>query len=362
MKCSGVSLVGCVLLSWLVPGCALGADVPWRQLAAPEVGPVWVQPAQGSPAQPIWGYAKGLRVGLPPTRGPRGLLRIYAPYLGHDEGRVINFVAVEPIPRGQTDRGLSELERSALDNVRGKRLWSVDTPIDPTPKPAVEPARGVVEAVSGVETLTVFIPVERFENGAHVYLRLRFRADRPEEVGIATFAWKDSVPLEHCVVTATMGNYARLRALHLRGGTKTAGELWPDYRGDGFSPHMWLPLADLPRTADGAAMLVATPNEAQPERAEYAPGTRPWWRYKGKVATQYWRCPRPDPALMGLVNGRYMYWSSKAPIPGGISFENVELMEPFRNGAEYSFGVTTKTPVELIEREGVARPTTRTGG
>lgn len=321
----------------------------WRNLADPDVGEQWVQPARGTAAKPIWGHAKGLRVGLWPMGGPRGLLRIYTPYLGHEEGRVINFVAIEPIPKGQTDRSLSELEPGLLDDMRGKRMWSVDSPDDPTPKSVTEPARGVIESIDGVETLTVFVPVERFDNGAHVYVRLRFRADQPYEVGIATYAWPDSAELAYCISTATMGNYARLRTLHLAQGTKTAMELWPDYDGDAFAPHARIPLKELHRMSCGSAILIATPNETNPEEAEYAPGTRSGWRYEGKVATQYWRRQKPDPALVALVNGRMMYWASQSPIPGGIAFENVELAEPFHSGQEYWFGVTTKTPAELLQ-------------
>ena len=34
----------------------------------------------------------------------------------------------------------------------------------------------------------------------------------------------------------------------------------------------------------------------------------------------------------GVVNGRYTYWASKSPIPGGIAYENFELTEPFQSG------------------------------
>ena len=73
-----------------------------------------------------WGHADGLQLGLQPEFGPRGLLRIFAPYLGHPAERLVNFIAIEPIVAGQTERGFSELEMSALDGVRGKRFWSTD--------------------------------------------------------------------------------------------------------------------------------------------------------------------------------------------------------------------------------------------
>jgi hypothetical protein len=304
---------------------------------------IWVRPTATQPAQPVWGHVNGLRVGLHPTGGPRGLLRVYAPYLGQPDGRVINFIAVEPIIRGESERGLSELEHSKLDGVRGKRFWSVDEPSQRTPRPRGEPdvpARGIVEQRDGVETLRVYVQVEPFDGGARVYLRLTFRADRTHEVGIATFAHSDSKPLDYCVVTATMGNYARLRRLHLKDESIVSRDLWPSYKGDGFTRHATFPLSKITHTPDGHAAVSATPDEPDPESAEYSPGTKRHWQYKGQPATQAWRCEAPDPKLEAWVNGRFVYWNSRSPIPGGVSFENFEMVAPYRQGAEYWFSVT----------------------
>jgi hypothetical protein len=300
----------------------------------------WLRPAAvDGPARPIWGHAEGLRVGLYPLRGPRGLLRIYAPYLDHPEGRVINFIAVEPIRQGQPNRGLSELEPSALDGEAGKRFQAVDDPADVKSPLASRVARGEIVNEDGVEALHVTVEVERFDNGAHVYVRLTFRADRPHEVGLAAFAHADSAPLSHCILTATMGNYARLRRLHLADRTVSSLEQWPDYRGHAFTPHARFPLSSLKRTPAGHALVSATPDEPKPQDATYAPGTRNHWKYAGKLATQTWRCESPREGLEVWVNGRYAYWNSRAPIPGGVSFENFEMVSPFRNGDEFWFGV-----------------------
>jgi len=94
----------------LLPSLSATAAGPrsWEELATPESEGLWVRPAARSPAQPVWGHADGLRVGLAPMPGPRGLLRIYAPYLGHPPERMINFIAVEPIVVGHGRRGFSE--------------------------------------------------------------------------------------------------------------------------------------------------------------------------------------------------------------------------------------------------------------
>lgn len=309
-------------------------------LHAPETDGQWLRPASTFPAEPRWGHPDGVQVGLHPLRGPRGLLRIFAPYLDHPRDRLINFIAVEPIPVGADGRGLSELEPSSLDPAPGKRFWSVDDAGDCAAHPDDEPARGGVETVDGVERLTVVIGVERFDNGAEVYLRLTFRQDRPHEFGVAAFRRPGSVELDRCILSATMGNFARLRRLELADAVVTPADLWPDYRDEHFTAHAEFPLSRLTRTADGDAVASATPDETDPVAATYGEDTNEHWKYVGLLGRQTWRAPDPDPDLAAQVNGRYAYWRSTSPIPGGIAYENFELSEPFRDGRDFYFSVT----------------------
>ncbi|MCP4785610.1 MAG: hypothetical protein GY903_26680 [Fuerstiella sp.] len=308
-------------------------------MALPESEGRWVRPSARFPAQPVWGHVDGLRVGLEPMPGPRGLLRVYSPYLGHVPGRMINFIAVEPTVTGQERRGFSELELSQTDGVRGKRFWSVNRPNDLAPQPPDHPARGVVSREGDVETLEVFVHVERFNSGADPYLRLRFRSDRPFEVGIASFAKRSSRPMRSCVLTATMGNYARLRRLQLADRIVQSRNLWPAFDGDAFAPVRRFPLDQLTRTPEGHAFVSATTDESEPQKADYAPFTFKGWKYTGLRAVQYWRCESPPDDLYVRVNGRTKYWASRTPIPGGISFENFEMVARFRSGQEFWFGV-----------------------
>jgi hypothetical protein len=68
-------------------------------------------------------------------------------------------------------------------------------------------------------------------------------------------------------------------------------------------------------------------------------------------AASDWREPaaqvRED--LQCAVNGRFTYWMSVRPIPGGVAYENFELRETFRNGQQVAFGVTRRTPTELLK-------------
>jgi len=51
-----------------------GYSQSYENLQKPEQSGIWIYPAQGEPAQPIWGFADGIQVGLYPMPGPRGLI------------------------------------------------------------------------------------------------------------------------------------------------------------------------------------------------------------------------------------------------------------------------------------------------
>jgi hypothetical protein len=314
---------------------------PHPESSSEESSADWIRPDGTPNAEPRWGHKRGIQVGLHPLGGPRGLLRIYAPYLGHPADRLVNFVAVEPIVAGQTERGYSELEHSSLDGEDGKRMWSADSPstaIRSTAIPSTA-ARGTTETIDGIERLQLFVMVEPFDNGADVYVRVTFRADRPHEIGLAAFRSERSAQLESCVLSATMGNFARLRRLQLADRIVTPADLWPEHDGDGFTEHARFPLSELGRTADGDAIVSAMPDEERPQDAHYAAGTAEHWKYFGARAMQIWRASGPTPELEARVNGRTRYWASSSPIPGGISYENFELVEPFMQGREFFFSV-----------------------
>jgi hypothetical protein len=259
---------------------------------------------------------------------------VFTPYLDHPRDRLVNFFAIEPIPAGQTERGYSELERSRLDDVPGLRFWSSDDPDDAAPRAGDDPARGVVDG----DTLTVGILAEPFANGADVWVTATFTRDRPHEVRVAAFARETSVPLDACVLTATMGNWARLRELELANRTALARELWPDYRGTAFAAHVSFGVDELVHEGDEVAVR-ARPDEGDPSGAAYAVGTAEHWHYVGRRGVQEWRAAAPDPRLRAQVNGRHTYWMSEHPLPGGIAFENVELIEPFRQGRALTFRI-----------------------
>ena len=274
---------------------------------------------------------------------------MYAPYLELDSLKMINFIALEPIVSGSDERGFSELEQSGLDNVHGKRFWSANSASSTEPRSVNECATGFIEEVNGVEALTVYVHSEPFISGANVYVRIRFYGDKPYEVELTSYAREDSPSLDNFVLTATMGNFARLRHLFLKDTVKSSLKIWPDYTDDHFAEHDYTSSSEMITDNEGSVYFVSAPNEEDPTVATYAEDTKQHWKYRGKKATQYWKKKNPSEDLNGLVNGRYTYWASTATIPGGISFENFEFKEPFKNGAVCYFGVNPSPPTVFID-------------
>jgi hypothetical protein len=319
----------------------------------------WIQPhAPGDPL--IWGRKDGILFGLPSPgglRGPRGLIRVgvLSPTTGKPE--LLNFIAIEPVTLGAGSRSsrmaFSELELSRLDlDEHGKRLWvdlsSYDKSNLPTgtlqtfPRERNNPA---APATSNIERLSVQIDVERFSaNDAHVHLIASIDSDHPDELKLSVFADNDSPPIEELALTATMGNFERLRRLWLHHCVVDSRELMGNYTGDAFDDPPNYPLRDMLRTGDGDAIVFATTNEDNPSSF---PGTHSGhWHDPLPKLTQYWRIAAHDiePDLRVRVNGRRVYWASHDLVPGGIAYENFDVRQRYIPGQTFIFGITAKPP------------------
>ena len=318
---------------------------PPDHLAPPIEKDGFVVPAAGDASEPVWGVKDGISVGLWPTGGPRGLLRVYTPYLGQRRLRTLNFIAVEPVAGGK--RGFSELEHSDLDDANGKAMWTSDEMAEsPEPRPPWQPAAGKRLKIGQANALTFFVYVEPFKNGARPVVQVTLRDDRPFEISLKVFAAKGSAAMKSCVLTATMGNYQRLRKLWLKDEVLTPDGVWPDYKSEwAFAPSRDWPLDRL-HVSGGEALVAATSDEKDPASAEYAEDVPKGWRFEGKPATQYWRTAAVR-NLVVRVNARRVYWGGKGEIPGGPAFENFELVAPFAAGQEFVFGVTLDPPEKL---------------
>ena len=311
----------------------------------------WVRPAKPGDAL-VWGRRDGVVFGLISPggmRGPRGLIRIGIYAGGSKEPQLLNFVAVEPVVKGTGPRpdrmAFSELEQSALDpGERGKRMWVHQESGVPTPD-----VQGKLETVREggelTERLSVRIDVERFTaNGAHVYVIASIDSNRPAEVRLTPYAETDSKPLQELTLTATMGNFERLRLLWLKDRVVDSRQLFADYSGTDFVEKSDYSLQEMLRTKDGDAIVFCTPSESSPRDT---PGSNTaHWVYPLPRFTQYWRVPSKDvqPDLRVRVNARRVYWQSKIPVFGGIAFENFEVRQRYVAGQSFYFGLTQLQP------------------
>jgi hypothetical protein len=195
----------------------------------------------------------------------------------------------------------------------------------------------------------VRIEVERFQaNGAHVFLVASMDSNHPNEIQMAVRAYDDSPRIEELSLTATMGNYERLRWLFLKDRLLDSRELYRGYRGEDFAERATYPLPLLLRNSQGDAIVFCTTNEARPQTNPHF--TAPdHWRYRLGRLTQYWRVPASDIRgnLRVRVNGRRVYWNSQAAVTGGIAFENFEVRQTYQPGQVFVFGVAAKDPWEI---------------
>jgi hypothetical protein len=331
----------------------------------------WIQPhAPGDPL--IWGRRDGIVFGLPSPgglRGPRGLIRVgvLSPTTGQPE--LLNFIAVEPVVIGPGSRSsrmaFSELEPSRLDpGEHGKRLWVDLSSYEKSnydksnyeksnPDKSDLPA-GIVQSFPGernapaIQRLSVQIDVERFSaNNAHVHLIASIDSDHPDELKLSVFADNDSPPIEELALTATMGNFERLRRLWLHHCVVDSRELMGAYTGDAFDDPPNYPLRDMLRTANGDAIVFATTNEENPSSFSGTPSGH--WHYPLPTLTQYWRIEAHEiqPDLRVRVNGRRVYWASHDIVPGGIAYENFDVRQRYIPGQTFIFGITPRTPSQF---------------
>ena len=261
-----------LVILFLLAICARGAEVEWVRAGV-------------NTNAPVWGIRGGLQFALHPAGfsggdgGPRGLIRIGYPTLSNAQYDLINFIAVEPIVRGR--KGFSELEKSAEDGKPGKLMWTGTS--SAAPKEGALDGGEVKKLEGGVEELVLNISVERFDNGAHVRLRLSQRSDAPGELRLTVESVEGSAAIESCILTATMGNKARARLLNLKDGPVSSLQLYPDYKDNHFAPHKIFGVERMTRLRNGDTMVSIENDEENP--ASVQPFGRPhFWDYRGRKA------------------------------------------------------------------------------
>ncbi len=348
--------------------CLLPSKYLWPQSCGHSK---WIRPQNmNSPAK--WGMCNGLVIGLWPTHvgtffqgtrgGPRGLLRIG--YNLHGRTYLINYIAIEPVVNGKKE--YSEISPSRVDGKIGKFIWaSKDTTQRKFYPSAI--TRGTITHPDpdhpNVEQLSFYLFMEKFLNGAHPYLKVTIRSDRPNEIGFQIFNQKDSAPMEQCPLTATMGNYSRIRLLYMKDKIIDSRKLYKGFDGIHFVEKEPYSADKLIKTDKGYYIALAATNESFSELASWPQDSsylsKQHWRYRPPFkVTQYWKTKvtaRSNSSLHVRVNGRAKYWSGKnnsnskdyIDVPGGVAFENFEMREKYHPGQKFYFGITRKSPRDM---------------
>jgi len=331
----------------------------------------WIRP-QTSADKLVWGIHNGIVFSLWPngvetgdkgTGGPRGLLRVGYEYKG--KIYLINYIAIEPIVDGKIE--FSEISPSNTDGKWGKLIWPSNTETNDAYNPANLVSGNISHpdpAHPQTEQLSLFVFMEQYLDKAAPYLKISIRNDKPEEICFEISNKANSAPMQRCALTATMGNYSRLRLLHLDNEVIDSRKLYTGYEGIDFIEKDAYPVTRMLKLKDGSPIALATQNESLTELSKWPADSAHYakrgWRYRPNFKlTQYWRKDGPgyDPSLQVRVNGRSKYWAvaSRDPkayvsLPGGAAFENFELREKYYPGQKFIYGLSRKPADEILKQ------------
>ncbi|MFD2873760.1 hypothetical protein ACFS5N_14845 [Mucilaginibacter ximonensis] len=331
----------------------------------------WIRPETSADKQ-MWGIHDGIVFSLWPTGvetgdhgtgGPRGLLRIGYEHKG--KIYLINYIAIEPIVDGKIE--FSEISPSNNDGKWGKLIWASDSESDDAYNPA-NISHGLISHPDTnhpqIEQLTLFLFMEQYLDKASPFLKISIRSDKPEEICFEINNKANSAIMDRCALTATMGNYSRLRLLHLNNEVVDSRKLYSGFEGIDFIEKDAYPVTRMLKLKDGSPIALATQNESMTQLSAWPSDSAYYakrgWRYRPDFKlTQYWRKDGKayDPSLQVRVNGRARYWALASrdakkyvAVPGGAAFENFELREKYYPGQKFIYGLSLKSVDEILKQ------------
>jgi hypothetical protein len=314
----------------------------------------WILPRNDG-HMPLWGIKGGIVVGIHPGRlswsddngGPRGLFR-----LGYENAgalRFVNFMAVNPVTRsgGNLRPNGSEMMKSPSDGKAGIKFYPypadyLNHPDRYDKRPSADLAAEVLFR-NGRQILTWGIKTEKFPNGTVCFFVMSIDEKKPTEVRIVSYVLKGKSNVESLILSATFGNITRLRKAYMKKETIHTEDLFPKDYGRGFSPVELFGPHEIPKDRRGDLVFAVGPDEKRPwETAPYPHPTK---------LLQYYRKPQGSWTgdIRALLNARTKFWNSFKKIPGGNSYENIGIVEPFKNGQAFSYGFYKGTVSDLLD-------------
>jgi len=317
-------------------------------------GDKWIMP-RSEDDMPVWGIKNGILIGIHPARmswgkifgGPRGLFRIG--YENDDVLRFINFMVVNPMSRkkGRLDPNGSELLRSPTDGRKGIMFYAY--PLDYLQHPdryKKIPSHHLAAEVrkrNGREVLTWGVKTERFPNGAECFFVFRIDEKRYNEVEIECHLIRGGNTVLSLVLSSTFGNITRLRNAYLKGGTVNAKKLYTGDYGNGFAPMEFWEENRFQKDINGDLLFIAGPDEERPWEIDPYPHPTKFLQYYRKKRDTW------DPEIRAMVNARAKFWKSSQKIPGGVSYENLAIIENFEQGQRLIYGIYRGSVNDLLK-------------
>jgi hypothetical protein len=347
-----LAMVAVAALMVLGSGCA-----PRGRTGIDDYGTVsdrWVTP-QTEDDLPIWGAQGGVVVGIYPSRisfgntlgGPRGLFRIG--YEKNGELYFVNYMAVNPIVvvNGRQTHNGSELLRSPDDGKKGIQFFAYPVDYLKHPErykrtPSHHLAAEVVKR-NGRRVLTWGVKTERFPKGQEAFFIFRVDEKRPWEFEVECHLLRGRKGVKNLMLSSTFGNITRLRKAYLSGKTVNSKTLYKGFDGKGFAGPTYWKGKELKRDDRGDLLFIAAPDEARPwETSPYPHPTKLLQYYRKKKGS--W-----GSELRAMVNGRARFWATYDKIPGGVSYENLAILEDFDQGQRFSYGIYKGSVGDLLD-------------
>ena len=243
----------------------------------------------------------------------------------------------------------SELSRSPDDGNKGIQFFAY--PVDYLDHPGRYdkiPAHhnaAEIKSRSGSKVLTWGVKTERYPVGTEVFVILTIDEDRPYEFEVEMHVVRKASITKKLMMSSTFGNITRLRDLYVDGKVVNAKNLYKGFSGNGFADWEYWGHRKLRKDSRGDLLFIARPDENNPWNTPPYPHDYRLLQYYRKKKGSW------SSDLKGGVNGRTRMWGTGKAIPGGVSYENLAILENFDQGQTFSYGIYNGSVKDLLDRK-----------
>ena len=150
-------------------------------------------------------------------------------------------------------------------------------------------------------------------------------------------------------VIQTLRHYSSVFAATCQGAVSrpvvNAKNLYKGFSGNGFADWEYWGHRKLRKDSRGDLLFIARPDENNPWNTPPYPHDYRLLQYYRKKKGSW------SSDLKGGVNGRTRMWGTGKAIPGGVSYENLAILENFDQGQTFSYGIYNGSVKDLLDRK-----------